>query len=64
MVPAFILAEGTYLVRHQKKFSWFAVFAWAVITGSSIFFISNKPTLPLVPVIDMVAIVVYYLLRP
>lgn len=60
IVPWFVIVEGIYLLRHPRTFNGVAAFLWAAITGSSVFFIGKDWKLGLVPVIHVVAIVVYY----
>ena len=63
IVPCFVVSEGIYLLRHQRTFNGLAAFLWAVITGTSVFFIGKDWKLGLVPVIHVVAIAVYYLVK-
>ena len=63
ILPAFILSEGIYLVRHPKTFRGLAASVWLVITGISFLFIGNNRTLPWVPVMHVVAIGAYYLVK-
>ena len=63
ILPAFMVTEGIYLVKHPRKFSGLATFLWAVISGISFLFISSDRTLPWVPVVQTVAIGVYYLVK-
>ena len=63
VLPAFILTEGIYLVKHPKTFRGLAALVWFVITGISFLFIGNTRTLPWVPVMHAVAIGAYYLVK-
>jgi hypothetical protein len=63
ILPAFVLREGIYLVRHPKTFSGLAALLWLVITGTSVFFIGKGWKLGLVPVIHVIGIAVYYFVK-
>jgi len=63
ILPAFMVTEGIYLVKHPRTFSGLAAFVWAVISGVSFIFVSSERTLPLVPVTHVVGIAVYYFVK-
>ena len=63
LAPCFVLTEGMYLLRHPRTFNGLAAFLWAVITGASGFLISEGSNLHFVPVVQVFAIVVYYVVK-
>lgn len=63
IVPWFVVVEGIYLLRHPRTFSGPAAFLWGVITGCSAIFIRDDWGIGLVPVIHIVAIMVYYFVK-
>jgi len=63
IVPAFLLSEGLYLVRHPKTFRWSAALVWLLITGFGTLFALDKSTLPLVPVAQGVGVLAYWFVK-
>jgi hypothetical protein len=63
ILPAFVLSEGIYLVKHPKTFNGLAALIWLVITGTSFFFIGKGWKFGLVPVIHVIGIAVYYFVK-
>ena len=63
IVPVFLLREGIYLARDPKTFNGLAAFVFLVVAGIGLIFTRNERTLGLVPVIHVVAIALYYIIK-
>jgi len=60
IIPVFVFVEGKRLLRRPKTFNGLAALVWFVITASSFIFVLNNKMLGFIPIVHVVAIMVYY----
>ena len=63
VVPAFVVYEGIYLLRHPRTFNGLAVFVFLVVVGIGFIVARNERTLGLAGLIHVVAIGLYYVIK-